>query len=71
MLLKLDSNYLDNLDYGCYPDWYDQDYNSNSYATGLLEAADIPLPAFLVGNAIVSYPGSTKPVPKAQCGPQP
>lgn len=62
MLLQRDANYRDMLPYACFPEVGTAEYNSNSYAAGLLNAVNLPLPSFPVVYAW-SYPGWTKPVP--------
>ena len=67
-LIKLDSNYKDNLDYDLFPEisenkkWYkpDDGYNSNSYVPGLLNSAGIAAPNL---NQEINLPGYDKPVP--------
>lgn len=60
-LFELDGNYRDQLTYECVPDDPDE-YNSNSYLSGLLGAADISKPWF--PQAFPSmFPGWSKPVP--------
>lgn len=67
-LFDLDSKFPDNLDYDLYPAnpqdasifWADDGYNSNSYISGLIDAAGLPKPV-LPGN--LSFPGWNKPVP--------
>ena len=48
-LFQRDSNYHDDLAYGC-TTLVEGEYNSNSYAHGLLDAADIPPPVFPLVN---------------------
>ena len=64
-LFKADRNYKDNLDYDLLPNGLfgtgANGYNSNSYATGLLESVGIK-PANLNGSVV---PGTHKPVPRA------
>jgi hypothetical protein len=63
-LLQLERNYRDNLEYWCWPESSAAtDYNSNSWARGLLEAADLPLPAF-PSQMQYRYPGWMTPVPR-------
>jgi hypothetical protein len=60
-LFELDANYRDQLTYECVPDDPDE-FNSNSYASGLIGAADIRKPWF--PQAFPSmFPGWSKPVP--------
>jgi len=69
LLFDRDANYDDDLPYACTPDFpfMDNAYNSNSYAHGLLDAADLPLPSF----SMEAYPGWIKPVPKSKFDPHP
>jgi hypothetical protein len=62
-LLNLDAQYDDNLLYECFPDPGTEEYNSNSYASGLLKAAKVPEPRFPVKQSDW-YPGWLKPVPE-------
>ena len=60
-LFELDGNYRDQLKYECVPDDPDE-FNSNSYASGLLGAANIRKPWF--PQAFPSmFPGWSKPIP--------
>ena len=67
-LIKLDSNYRDNLDYDLFPErpenqkWHkpDDGYNSNSYVPGLLNSVGIEAPNL---NQEINLPGYDKPVP--------
>jgi hypothetical protein len=70
-VLDRDSQYPDSLEYGCLPDFPlpDNQYNSNSYARGLLNATDIPLPSFPF-EWYLAFPGWFKPVPRPLFGPQ-
>jgi len=67
-LFVLDDAYADNLDYECYPDKGEQEYNSNGYVSGLLKAAGITLPAFPadIGEhwPLYGYSGWDQPVPE-------
>ena len=56
------------LDYYCWPTPSDQYYNSNSLASGLLDAAELPLPEFFRGQP--AYAGLAKPVPGSLFNPQ-
>jgi hypothetical protein len=60
-LLTLDAQYADNLKYECIPDDPDE-FNSNSYVSGLLGAADISKP-WLPQTVPSMFPGWAKPVP--------
>jgi hypothetical protein len=60
-LLNKDVNYPDDLTYTCWTELL-AGYNSNSYAVGLLNAADLPQPQFLRVRW-GQYPGSLEPVP--------
>jgi glycine rich protein/Big-like domain-containing protein/all-beta uncharacterized protein/F5/8 type C domain-containing protein/BACON domain-containing protein len=59
------SHFIDlELDYGCWPDPYSTIYNSNSFARGLIVAADLlPVP-HTPGDNYLDYPGWTKPIPR-------
>jgi RHS repeat-associated protein len=59
-LLLLDDGYCDCLPYDLFPDDKPNKYNSNSFAAGLLIAADIPIPPDLYSRDL---PGIRKPVP--------
>jgi hypothetical protein len=61
-LIAFDKNYRNNLTYACFPELYSGTYNSNSYISGLLNAAEIPLPKFPV-EFWSEYPGWPTPVP--------
>ncbi|MEO8197864.1 MAG: RHS repeat-associated core domain-containing protein, partial [Thermoanaerobaculia bacterium] len=67
LLEALDSAYADDLPYDGYPKPGSNGYNSGSFATGLLNAAGIPLPAFLQTN-LDDFPGAEKPVPPEAFG---
>jgi hypothetical protein len=68
-LMALDANYNDELDYDLFPSqpadqkWYisDDSYNSNSYVSGLLTAANLDVPPL---HPSIHLPGYTKPLPK-------
>jgi hypothetical protein len=63
-LLNLDFAYGDNLDYPFPPQHIvqgDGKYNSNSYISGLLQAAGIGLPPLF---DVLDLPGAEKPVPR-------
>lgn len=62
-LLTLDSNYADNLKYECIPD-DPEEFNSNSYISGLFDAAEISKPWFPMAFPSM-FPGWLKPVPLA------
>ena len=50
------------LPYECFPDPGTNEYNSNSFARGLMHAAQAPVPTF--PNVWLSYlPGWVKPIP--------
>jgi hypothetical protein len=72
-LLQRQRNYRNDLDYVCPPIFpWEDGYNSNSYARGLLEAAGLPLPFFPTSNLSFGperYPGWTKPIPKEKFQP--
>ena len=55
-------NFQTNLDYDCVPLALFGGYNSNSWARGLLEVSDVPLPSFPL---LTTYYGWSKPVPPA------
>jgi len=58
------------LQYECFPDDNPAAYNSNSFARGLLDATDIPAPAF--PHLFPSmFPGFGKPVPREYFVPKP
>jgi RHS repeat-associated protein len=59
-LIELDSNYQDNADYSFDPDGKST-FNSNSYVSGLLEAAGVDTSKMNVPDA----PGFDKPLPKS------
>jgi hypothetical protein len=62
-LVTLNHNFHQNeLDYECRPDEGEEEYNSNSFAAGLLNAARLPAPAFPLVD-ISNYPGWIQPVP--------
>ncbi|WP_242337471.1 MULTISPECIES: SpvB/TcaC N-terminal domain-containing protein [unclassified Anaeromyxobacter] len=72
-LLTLDANYADDLDYDLFPEANpanrsmfvaDDGFNSNSYVSGLLEAAGVAPPVLPV-----STPGYDRPVPRASFAP--
>lgn len=65
-LFDLDSKYGDFLKYECVPDDPDE-FNSNSYVSGLLDSAGIAKPWFPQGLAIV-FPGWSTPVPRRYFG---
>ncbi|MCC5855307.1 MAG: RHS repeat-associated core domain-containing protein [Idiomarina sp.] len=58
-LIELDSNYRDNLRYSLFPDGVES-FNSNSYVSGLLNAAGVDISKLQVPNA----PGFDKPIPE-------
>jgi RHS repeat-associated protein len=72
-LFRLDANYGDNLDYDLFPapagqgSWWlpDDSYNSNSYASGLLQATGATVAA-----PPVNAPGFNKPVPANEFAPR-
>jgi len=66
-VVDLDTAYANNLTYECRPDAGTEEYNSNSYAAGLLNAADIPLPSFPM-EYYALFPGWTKRVPAVHFG---
>ena len=61
-LLELDDNYGDDLRYECIPDPGTDEFNSNSYAAGLIGAAWLIRPKFPTRDSWY-FPGWTKPVP--------
>ena len=62
-LVTLNHNFHQNeLDYECRPDEGEEEYNSNSFAAGLLNAARLPAPAFPLVD-VSNYPGWIQPVP--------
>ena len=65
-LFDLDSKYGDFLKYECIPDDFDE-FNSNSYLSGLLGAADIVKPWFPQSLPLL-FPGWSKPVPARYFG---
>lgn len=67
LLVSLDDNYGDNLQYECWPDGGSDEYNSNGYVAGLLRAAGVPEPAFPY-QLRHRYFGWAKPVPRAGFG---
>jgi len=69
-LFAFDINYSDDLVYECFPDAGTNEYNSNSYVSGLLGAAGLPLPEEPSRN-LWRYPGWTKPVPGPEFEPTP
>lgn len=70
LLFSRNDQYPDDLPYGCFPDFPfpDSVYNSNSFAHGLLNAAQIPVPAFPTRLDLSMYPGWVKPVPLSKFG---
>ena len=60
-LFELDGNYRDQLTYECLPDDPDE-FNSNSYVSGLLGAADLSKPWFPRAFPTM-FPGWSKPIP--------
>jgi RHS repeat-associated protein len=58
-LLAADANYPDNLAYTAFPDPGENAYNSNSYTSGLVNAAGGDFPPVMQGN----IPGFNNPVP--------
>lgn len=79
-LIRMQRNYIehhnDEVDYACPPIFpWEDGWNSNSYARGLLEAADVPLPYFpYLDNTFrvdAIYPGWYKPVPSDKFQEQP
>jgi hypothetical protein len=69
-LFAFDRNYPDDLAYECFPDPGTNEFNSNSYISGLLNRADLPHPAFPFFYKYL-YPGWTKPVPASEFDPHP
>jgi hypothetical protein len=65
-LFELDAKYADFLTYECLPDGPDE-FNSNSYVSGLLGAADISKPFFPTQFPML-FPGWSKPVPATYFG---
>jgi hypothetical protein len=57
-----DANYGDDLQYECFPDPGTNEFNSNSYATGLINATGVPQPKFKTELGW-QLPGAEKPVP--------
>jgi len=57
-LFTLDQNYKDNLQYDLFPTTNHNGYNSNSYISGILNAAEITPPSIKLNT-----PGFDKPVP--------
>lgn len=68
-LIDLDHNYDDDLPYCFVPPTEGHLYNSNSYISGLLRAADIRRPV-TPGIFLVFFPGWAKPVPATEFAPQ-
>ena len=65
LLNQLDSNYKDNLNYDLFPNLGNSSgYNSNSYVSGLLNAAGIDSPQ--INN--LTLPGYRKPIPAENFG---
>ncbi len=65
LLNQLDSNYKDNLNYDLFPNLSDSNgHNSNSYISGLLNAAGINTPQ--INN--LTLPGYKKPIPAENFG---
>ncbi|MCP4632092.1 MAG: hypothetical protein GY855_04125, partial [candidate division Zixibacteria bacterium] len=60
-LFENDSNYDNNLDYGFFPNRPNavDEYNSNSYTSGLLKSVDLEPPSLQS-----TTPGYSKPVPR-------
>lgn len=58
-LLKLDANYSDTAPYTFPPSVFLTGANSNSFASGLLKAGDLPVPS------LSSNPGWGRPLPEA------
>lgn len=67
-LFEFFGNYLNDLPYACVPEMFPDNYNSNSFARGLLEKVGAPLPAF--PNLGFVPPGWSKPVPSPKFDPR-
>jgi hypothetical protein len=64
-LLRCYSGYQNNLDYGLIPAQAPGSYNSNSYVSGLLDAAGVTKPPYITND---SFPGWDQPVPTSAFG---
>lgn len=60
-LFRLNANYGNNLEYTTFPEGC-EGYNSNSYISGLLDAAGVSLPSIIF---LYDLPGVGKPVPRS------
>jgi hypothetical protein len=61
-LIELDDRYADDLTYECFPDSGTDEFNSNSYAAGLIDTGGLPRPMF-PSTTLRRFPGWYKPVP--------
>ncbi len=71
LILDNVTHYRNNhLSYACNPDAGDDQYNSNGFAHGLLNASGIAPPQFPTGNPQnIDYPGWNNPVPTSEFDP--
>jgi hypothetical protein len=64
-LIAANRSYADHLRYECFPDVGENEYNSNSYAAGILKLIGLPYPKFpAIGQWM--YPGWSKAVPSSE-----